>query len=157
MNTKSKMFMLKVTKKTWVWVAVAVGGVLVLSKMMRKKQGAGGENELPGGVPLPVPVPGTSITDLKKSYIGKNAYGSSDGTNVRNSAAVNNGAYNNIVGVLKSGELAGVIQDVTMGQDGKVWYSVRRDANYSCPFLTCGVTLSTSKGFVRSDVVKVIQ
>lgn len=149
--------MLKVTKKTWVWVAVAVGGVLVLSRMMRKKQAGSGASSLPGGVPLPEPVPGMSITDLKKSYIGKNAYATSDSTNVRKSAVVNNGAYNNIVGVLKSGELAGVVQDVALGQDGKVWYSVRRDANYSCPFLTCGVTISTSKGFVRSDVVKVIQ
>lgn len=149
--------MLKVTKKTWMWVAVAVGGVFLLSRVMRKKQASGVGNDLPGGTPLPEPIPGTTITDLKKSYIGKNAYASGDGTNVRNSAAVNNGAYNNIVGILKSGELAGVIQDVTMGQDGKVWYSVRRDANYSCPFLTCGVTISTSKGFVRSDVVKVIQ
>ena len=157
MNTTSKMYMLKVTKKTWMWAAVAVGGVLIISRFMRRSQTKGIEGGMPGGQPLPEPMPGTSITDLKKSYIGKNAYASSDGTNVRKSAVVNNGAYNNIVGVLKSGELAGVVLVVALGEDWFVWYSVLRDANYSCPFMTCGVTISTSKGFVRSDVLKVIQ
>lgn len=146
--------MLKATKKTWMWIGAGAAAFILVDMYLRKRQKS--KIESPDVPPLPNPVPNIPVSDVKTKYVGRSAYALSDGTNVRASAKVNNGLAHNIRGKLKKGELAGVIKDVKVGEDGKYWYEVKRDTTYSCPFTECGFTIYSSSGFVRSDVVNVI-
>lgn len=110
--------------------------------------------------PNVVQPPVNPIDPSRNSLIGKGAYANADNTYVRKDAYVNNSSIldpiNNIVGVLKKDEFAGIIESVVYGRyDGRYWYSVNKGVNYNCPFFDCGITLPTKKGFVRSDVVSV--
>jgi hypothetical protein len=152
--------MLKVTNKTWMWVGVGAAIYIVADYMMRRKQRNQPNTSGGGGsTPLPPPSASTSLAELKTKYVGRQAFAVSADTNVRKEPVVNNGVYNNIVGVLTKGELAGTIGDVVVGKDGKVWYYVSRtkDNKYSCPYMTCGVSIYNYWiGYVRSDVVNVV-
>jgi hypothetical protein len=150
------MFMRKATNKTWVWIGIGAAAFILVDMMLRRKQKPAIDSPEYPPLPTPTPTPGTNISDVKAKYIGRSAYALADGTNVRNAAKVNNGFVHNIVGKLKKGELAGVIKDVKIGEDGKYWYEVKRDTTYSCPITDCGLTTYKSSGFVRSDVVNVV-
>ncbi len=86
------------------------------------------------------------------SVIGKKAYAKLENAAIRSSAVVNNGAINNLWGLLQKDEEAGVITTSVVGQDGFDWYKVERSSNYNCSFLTCGATLPHKNGWIRSDV-----
>ena len=138
--------MRQVSKQTLLWIGVGVAAIFLFDRLLKKRQSKNPENT--GGGSLPIPNP--------QNAIGRTAFAISDSTKVRSSARVNNGTINNIVGILKKDEAAGIIKKVEKGTDGKDWYFVSKSiGTYNCPFEQCGFTGSHSYGYVRSDVVKV--
>jgi hypothetical protein len=114
------------------------------------------EEENPNVITPPI----TPADNVTKLIVGKGAYAVIDNTYVRNDSFVNNSStfdpINNIIGILSKDEFAGIIEKVVVGKnDGKYWYFVNKGQNYNCPFMVCGITFPTNKGWVRSDVVKI--
>lgn len=143
-------------KKKNLLIAVGVGLALYLFYRNRSKSKQIQSSEEGGEVKPPV----SPSEALGKSYIGKGAFAKTDNTYVRNDALVNNDKppfdfINNIVGVLKKDEFAGIIEKMIIGKDGKYWYYVNKGQNFDCPLLQCGITMPTKKGWIRSDVVNV--
>jgi hypothetical protein len=85
------------------------------------------------------------------SIVGKVAIARANDIYVRKGAEeYSNIAYNNIIGVLSTGENAGTISASAIGSDGKLWYAVSRGSDYSCPYLTCGFHMAHNSGWVKS-------
>lgn len=135
---------------TLLWVlgigVLAVGGYMWIKK--RKKPAP----DSTGG--------GETTTDLivANSAVGKTAVAISNSTKVRSGAVVNDGVYNNIVGVFDANMPIGMVVNPAKGLDGKIWYYVKSSEKFPCPFSICGLGYNTigvgnKEGYVRSDVV----
>lgn len=83
-----------------------------------------------------------------KNIIGSKVYpkktSTTDYTNVRSGAYVNNGLINNLIGKVVSPNAIGVVEKIKKDDTGKNWYYVK---------LENGISLDHDYGWVRSDVV----
>lgn len=131
------------------WLGVGIAAILIVDMYFKKKQSES-KTPLPNVPDSPLPPSGDGVP----SDIGKNALALQDGTKVRYSARVNDGTINNIVGILRKDEPAGVVLRYAKGSDGYTWYMVKRDSNYDCPYSTCGITIPRVGGWIRKDVIK---
>jgi len=84
------------------------------------------------------------------------ANGSGGSTNVfKDSSETYDYIYNNIIGVVNNGNSCGKIIGIVQSNNGTTWCNVQSTTNYNCPFLTCGLMLTSyNSGWVKlNDVI----